>query len=162
MACAAALVQSLHRGSLRRLRPAALLDFHGDVADLALLSAARLLSLPRNHNTPKRKSKKKSSGGEAASMRLGGTSVDAPEPAVGASPPPAQPAGAAAAPGVRTRECCVCLDDVPSQQLLLLWPCAHRCVCARCAEALQALPPPDRRCPKCRNPFTAASRVYED
>ena len=46
VACSAALLLSLHGGSLRGFRPAALLDFHGDAFDLALLSAARLLSLP--------------------------------------------------------------------------------------------------------------------
>lgn len=44
--CAAALLLSVHGGSLAALRPSALLDFHGDVADLALLSLLRLLLLP--------------------------------------------------------------------------------------------------------------------
>jgi hypothetical protein len=46
VACSAALVQSLHGGSLRSFTPGQLLDFHGDVFDLALASALRLLSLP--------------------------------------------------------------------------------------------------------------------
>jgi hypothetical protein len=57
------------------------------------------------------------------------------------------------------RECCVCLDDVLVADLLLLLPCAHRCVCAACAAALLA---EARPCPKCREPVARASRVFED
>lgn len=87
--------------------------------------------------------------------------------ALSPTPPAAAPPSpvvyqAAAAPAVRMRECCVCLDDVPASDLLLLLPCAHRCVCAPCADMLALRPPPDRRCPKCRNPFTGVTRVFED
>jgi hypothetical protein len=61
------------------------------------------------------------------------------------------------------RECCVCLADVPIEALLQLLPCAHRCVCVACADALLALPVPDaRRCPKCREPIARALPVFED
>jgi hypothetical protein len=49
------------------------------------------------------------------------------------------------------------------EALLLLLPCAHRCVCATCAAMLLALPSADaRRCPKCREPIARASPVFED
>ena len=74
------------------------------------------------------------------------------------SAPPAQ-----APPPPALKECCVCLDDVAQADLLLLMPCAHRCVCQACADALMAiLPPAPRRCPKCREPVWRASRVFED
>ena len=60
------------------------------------------------------------------------------------------------------RECCVCLTDVPRDDLLLLMPCAHRCVCQTCADTLLAAPPIGRRCPKCRVGIRHASRVYDD
>jgi hypothetical protein len=53
----------------------------------------------------------------------------------------------------------VCLDDVALPDLLLLLPCAHRCVCAGCAAMLLAQARP---CPKCREPLARATRVYED
>jgi hypothetical protein len=56
------------------------------------------------------------------------------------------------------KECCVCLLDVSVDELLLLWPCAHRCVCQLCTDALLALPPPARLCPKCREPIESAAR----
>jgi hypothetical protein len=66
-------------------------------------------------------------------------------------PPPLLPA---------LRECCVCMADVAAADLLLLWPCAHRCVCEACANMLLATPQP--RCPKCREDVSRASRVFED
>jgi hypothetical protein len=76
-------------------------------------------------------------------------------PPAAAAPPPVPPRA--------MRECCVCLADVPIEALLLLLPCAHRCVCATCADVLLALPVPDaRRCPKCREPIVRASPVFED
>ncbi len=53
----------------------------------------------------------------------------------------------------------MCLDDVALPELLLLLPCAHRCVCAGCADALLAAARP---CPKCREPIARAIRVFED
>jgi hypothetical protein len=58
------------------------------------------------------------------------------------------------------RECCVCLADVAAADLLLLLPCAHRCVCEACASMLLSAPQP--RCPKCREDVARASRVFED
>jgi hypothetical protein len=58
------------------------------------------------------------------------------------------------------RECCVCLADVAAADMLLLLPCAHRCVCEACANMLLAAPQP--RCPKCRKDVARASRVFED
>ena len=46
--------------------------------------------------------------------------------------------------------------------LLLLLPCAHRCVCQACACVLLAETPDKRRCPKCREHMERASRVFED
>ncbi len=60
------------------------------------------------------------------------------------------------------KECCICLHDVPLDDLLLLMQCAHRCVCATCAERLMALPANRRLCPKCREPVLRASRVFDD
>ena len=55
---------------------------------------------------------------------------------VHALPPPPPPRA--------MRECCVCLDDVPINDLLALMPCLHRCVCGACAEALRARSPGGR------------------
>jgi hypothetical protein len=58
-------------------------------------------------------------------------------------------------------ECCVCLDDVTVEELLLLYPCGHRCVCQACADALVAIAPPaERLCPSCRMDVHGATRVY--
>jgi hypothetical protein len=57
------------------------------------------------------------------------------------------------------RECCICLADVALSDLLILFPCAHRCVYQGCADALMA---GSRRCPKCREGVEHACRVYED
>jgi ankyrin repeat protein len=70
-----------------------------------------------------------------------------------APPPPEAPA---------SKECCVCLTDLPAQELLLVYPCGHRCVCEGCAAALHAQPPAARRCPKCRQPLQHTLRVFED
>jgi hypothetical protein len=75
-------------------------------------------------------------------------------PAAALPPPPPPPL---------LRECCICLNDVPAADLLLLLPCGHRCVCPACADALLSAPPPaPRRCPKCRKDATGSLRVYED
>jgi hypothetical protein len=83
-----------------------------------------------------------------------------PQPALVDAPPQLPPLPP---PVPALKECCVCLDDVAQADLLLLMPCAHRCVCQACADALMAiLPPAPRRCPKCREPVWRASRVFED
>jgi hypothetical protein len=95
-------------------------------------------------------------------LALGASQAVAPAPAVpveAAAPPPPPPPP----PPPTMRECCVCFADVPPEDLLLLWPCAHRCVCQACADALLATQPAaERRCPKCRVRVRAASRVFED
>jgi hypothetical protein len=78
----------------------------------------------------------------------------APE-AVAPPPPPAPP------PPVMT-ECCVCMEDAKMEDLLLLWPCAHRCVCQTCADALMLRPLRARLCPKCRKPAMGAARVFDN
>jgi hypothetical protein len=86
-----------------------------------------------------------------------------PQPALADAPPQLPPPAPPAPPAPALKECCVCLDDVAQADLLLLMPCAHRCVCQACADALMAiLPPAPRRCPKCREPVWRASRVFED
>jgi hypothetical protein len=61
------------------------------------------------------------------------------------------------------KECCVCFLDVPLDDMLLLYPCSHRCVCEACAAALQAIEAPAARlCPKCRKAVLGASRVFDD
>jgi hypothetical protein len=59
-------------------------------------------------------------------------------------------------------ECCVCFEDVTLEELLLLYPCGHRCVCQACADALVAIQPETRRCPKCRKGVLGATRVFSD
>jgi hypothetical protein len=85
----------------------------------------------------------------------GGAAVHAVSFASPMPPPPPPP------PPVM-RECCVCLDDVTLEELRLLAPCGHRCVCGACADALCARPPQARLCPKCRVPITSACHVYDD
>ena len=61
------------------------------------------------------------------------------------------------------KECCVCFLDIQLDELLLLMPCGHRCVCQACADALLALPPPALRlCPKCRKAVIGAVHVYDE
>jgi hypothetical protein len=58
-------------------------------------------------------------------------------------------------------ECCVCFADVTLEELLLLYPCGHRCVCQACADALVAIAPPaERLCPSCRKDVLGATRVF--
>jgi hypothetical protein len=94
-----------------------------------------------------------------AASRLAAAAAAPPAPppsaAVALPPPPAAPARA-------TKECCVCLDDVPPMELLLLYPCGHRCVCQACADALVAVDAAARRCPKCRVAVAGAARVFEE
>jgi hypothetical protein len=78
-----------------------------------------------------------------------------PAAALSSVPPPA-------AHAVATKECCVCLDDVPAADLHLLFPCGHRCVCEACAAAVMAAEAAARRCPKCRAAVMGAARVYEE
>jgi hypothetical protein len=55
----------------------------------------------------------------------------------------------------------VCFEDVTLEELLLLYPCGHRCVCQACADALNAIAPPaERLCPSCRKDVLGATRVY--
>jgi hypothetical protein len=75
---------------------------------------------------------------------------------------PLAPAPPPPPPAVPLKECCICLADMPAEEMLLLWPCAHRCLCQPCADALMATPPPaPRLCPKCRQHVQGACRVYE-
>ena len=60
------------------------------------------------------------------------------------------------------KECCICFLDVQLEELLLLYPCAHRCVCEECADALMLRPAARRLCPKCRKGVGGASRVFDD
>jgi hypothetical protein len=106
-----------------------------------------------------------------AGLELGGGAQPAAAVAVAAAAPAAveaAPAPLAAAvvpplpPPPVMKECCVCFLDLLLDDLFLLWPCAHRCVCEACADALMALPPPaERLCPTCRKPVVGASRVYD-
>jgi hypothetical protein len=106
-----------------------------------------------------------------AALELGGGLQPAAAVAVAAAAPAAvaaAPALLAAAvvpplpPPAVMKECCVCFLDLLLDDLFLLWPCAHRCVCEACADALMALPPPaERLCPMCRKPVVGASRVYD-
>jgi hypothetical protein len=67
------------------------------------------------------------------------------------------PPEAAAAP----KECCVCFEEVPVEQLQLLMPCAHRCMCGDCAGELMAKPRAARACPICGKRVTGASCVFD-
>ena len=123
------------------------------------------------------------SGGEAASggeddaseteaAEAEADAVAAPRPGEEASPPPEAPLPPEAAPTptpaappppppapTATRECCVCLGDVPAADLLVIGPCGHRCLCHDCWESLG--PPAARRCPICSAPAAMAMRVFE-
>ncbi len=71
--------------------------------------------------------------------------------------PPAPP------PPPAERECCICLDSVPADELCVLAPCGHRCVCGDCAGALLAEAAARRKCPKCRADVAAVvPRVWEE
>jgi hypothetical protein len=65
------------------------------------------------------------------------------------------------APPRTTKTCCACSADVLIDDLLLLLPCAHRCLCAGCAAHLLETPAGSRHCPKCRAPVSGTSRVYD-
>jgi hypothetical protein len=111
-----------------------------------------------------------------AHLALGGAAPQQAQPPAPVLPPPVllpppllPPAPAAAAaeepppPPPVMKECCVCFLDVIREELLLLMPCAHRCICADCADALMATPPPaPRLCPKCRKHVIGASTVFDD
>jgi hypothetical protein len=76
--------------------------------------------------------------------------------------PQAAPAAPALLPPPATRECCICFLDVVQDDLRLLSPCGHRCVCVECAAVLMARPPAARLCPKCREPVVFATRVFDE
>jgi hypothetical protein len=59
------------------------------------------------------------------------------------------------------KECCVCFLDIIIDELRLLSPCGHRCVCGDCAAALLARPAPVRECPLCSELVVFATRVYD-
>jgi hypothetical protein len=84
-------------------------------------------------------------------------------------PPPAPPLPpvlpqrpASPPPPPVMRECCICLLDVPKEELHLLMLCGHRCVCGECAAVLMARPPASRLCPKCRKPVVHAAPVFDE
>jgi hypothetical protein len=87
---------------------------------------------------------------------LGGLAQPLPAPAAAAAPPPEAPLSRA------LKECCVCLYDVAVEELWLLLPCGHRCVCEPCAAQLMQPPPEARKCPKCRTQLSSTMRVFED
>jgi hypothetical protein len=60
------------------------------------------------------------------------------------------------------RECCVCFLDILLDDMRLLAPCGHRCVCGDCAGLLLARPPALRNCPKCCEPIASFTRVFDD
>jgi hypothetical protein len=60
------------------------------------------------------------------------------------------------------KECCICLLDAAVDDLLIIMPCAHRCVCEACAARVMLRPAASRLCPKCREPVVGASRVFDD
>jgi hypothetical protein len=88
----------------------------------------------------------------------------APPPLLPAAPLPAAslPRAPSPPPPPVMKECCVCLLDVPQNELHLLMLCGHRCVCAECAAALMARPPASRLCPKCREPVLRAAPVFDE
>jgi hypothetical protein len=76
-------------------------------------------------------------------------------------PPPLQPVPPPPLPPAM-RECCVCFLDILLDDMRLLAPCGHRCVCGDCAGLLLARPPALRNCPKCCEPIASFTRVYDD
>ncbi len=60
------------------------------------------------------------------------------------------------------KECCICFLDVQQlEELRLLSPCGHRCVCEDCGDALVEAAPAARKCPICTKPVVFATRVYD-
>jgi hypothetical protein len=59
------------------------------------------------------------------------------------------------------KECCICFLDVQLEELRLLAPCGHRCVCEACGDALVAMPPATRVCPVCDKAVVCAVRVFD-
>jgi hypothetical protein len=60
------------------------------------------------------------------------------------------------------KECCICFLDVQLEELRLLSPCGHRCVCGDCGDALVKRRPPRanaRSAPS--KPVVFATRVYD-
>jgi hypothetical protein len=82
--------------------------------------------------------------------------LPAPLPAPVPSPAPPPP------PAPAMKECCVCLEDVLADELRLISPCGHRCICAECGAALLARLPAARRvCPICSAPVGVVVRVFD-
>ncbi len=59
------------------------------------------------------------------------------------------------------KECCICFLDVQLEELRLLSPCGHRCVCEACGDALVAMPPATHVCPVCDKAVVCAVRVFD-
>tara|TARA_B110000046_G_scaffold4946_1_gene5259 strand:+ start:991 stop:3375 length:2385 start_codon:yes stop_codon:yes gene_type:complete len=72
-----------------------------------------------------------------------------------AAVPVAAPA-AAPATEYRQHECVVCLEDLNNDNIRVVRPCGHACLCADCANALQpeGANGSERWCPMCRVPIT--------
>jgi hypothetical protein len=83
------------------------------------------------------------------------------EQAVAPLPAPVPPPAALPPPPPVMKECCVCLDDILADELRLISPCGHRCICAECGAALLARPPARRLCPICSAPVGVVVRVYD-
>jgi hypothetical protein len=81
-------------------------------------------------------------------------------PAAASMPAPMQPPLPPPPPPMK--ECCVCLEDVAADDMWLVSPCGHRCVCEACGEALMAMPRSSRKCPKCRAGVERVMRVFEE
>jgi len=60
--------------------------------------------------------------------------------------PDEKPAVTPAATRAATRECCVCLDELPLARMPILNGCGHQRMCAPCANDVE-------ECPLCRTPF---------
>ena len=72
-------------------------------------------------------------------------------------------AAAGAADPAAKQQCAVCLSDesdTPDLQVLVVYPCGHRCICTDCVEAFMALPEARRNCPQCRGPVKDIIRVF--
>ena len=66
------------------------------------------------------------------------------------------PSSATSSPATPSRvECCVCFDG---KRDVVLSPCAHCCMCARCAARLMQRPE-SRKCPMCRAPIVCVVLV---
>jgi hypothetical protein len=81
------------------------------------------------------------------------------QPALPPAPPPPPPPP----PPPVMKECCICFDEKLRDELHLLSPCGHRCVCAACAALLLARPAASRACPtgrwRARRAFGTSDKV---